>query len=120
VKDTCANGDECLVGEDLCKECKRNSQQRPPGRRVLNERKGRGRTHDKTNAAPCQRIKALGWSSTALLIIALSSGCADIDPHSLGQTIDNWNTERQMYEIEALNGLPMHHGHLADGSPYEQ
>lgn len=50
---------------------------------------------------------------------ALLNGCADIDPHSLGHTLDNIHTETQMYEIEWINGLPTHHGHSADGSPYE-
>ena len=35
------------------------------------------------------------------------------------QTIDNWRTEANMYEIELINGLPTHHGHLENGAPYE-
>jgi hypothetical protein len=45
------------------------------------------------------------------LIALLLTGC---------QQLDNWNTERQMYQSELLNGLPTRHGHLADGSPYEE
>jgi hypothetical protein len=55
----------------------------------------------------------------ACFLLMAFCGCADIDPHSLGQTLDNIHTETQMYEIELLNGLPTGHGHLADGSPYE-
>jgi hypothetical protein len=44
------------------------------------------------------------------LLFLLLCGC---------QSLDNWNTERQMYEIELINGLPMHHGHNANGAPYE-
>jgi hypothetical protein len=45
------------------------------------------------------------------LIALLLTGC---------QQLDNLNTERQMYQSELLNGLPTRHGHLADGSPYEE
>jgi hypothetical protein len=52
------------------------------------------------------------WKSLLVLaVLCLFCGC---------QQLDNLNTERQMYQSELLNGLPTRHGHLADGSPYEE
>jgi hypothetical protein len=49
--------------------------------------------------------------AVSFAVLGLLCGC---------QQLDNLNTERQMYQNELLNGLPTRHGHLADGSPYEQ
>jgi hypothetical protein len=58
-------------------------------------------------------IPLVYWTLAAIIALALLCLCSC-------QTLDNWNTERQMYEIEWINGLPMHHGHSpANGAPYE-
>jgi hypothetical protein len=57
--------------------------------------------------------KYLVWAVIVIAFWALCLFCGC-------QQLDNWNTERQMYQNELLNGLPTRHGHLADGSPYEE